>query len=121
MLNYLIGGGATGYVQGLDSPLSGGSFAGPPPPIGTATALFISGGTDSIGRNLVAYILHPDAVVTFFKSEFPPAATPSVTILYEESLELLLGRSVAVASTYFVFFVALGLYAFKRAQVIEKA
>jgi len=104
ILTYIPGGGNVGYVG--DSPLLGGF------PVST--------GTDSIGANLINYILHPTWEVTYYKIDirghFPE---PGMVSLYSEPLSNIILMSIAVAVIYFVVFFTVSWFSFKHAQVTE--
>ena len=103
ILTYIPGVGSVGYV-------------GEAPPLGIA----VSTGTDSIGPNLINYILHPSWEVTYYKINIG-GHTPgqSWTALYSEPLSTIILTSIAVALVYFTVFVAISWYIFRRAQVTE--
>lgn len=108
ILHYVIGSGATGYVEGLGSP----SPLIPGMPTST--------GTDSIATNLINYILYPSANVTFFKIGIHgPGLPPGLVELYTEALSLVVLRSVLVATAYILVFSLISWYAFRRAQVLQ--
>ncbi|UCE16370.1 MAG: ABC transporter permease [Candidatus Bathyarchaeota archaeon] len=109
ILTYIPGTGNSGFANG-----------GPPSqfaPTGTA----VSTGTDSIGPNLISYILHPSREVTFYKINIEEMAhgQPSWVALYSEPLSNIVLMSIAVALVYFIVFVAISWYAFRRAQITE--
>jgi ABC-type transport system involved in multi-copper enzyme maturation permease subunit len=79
----------------------------------------VSTGTDNIASNLINYVLHPSAEVTFFKIGGFSAGEFSWTPLYAEPLSLVLLRSIIVAAAYVFVFLFISWYAFKRAQVLE--
>jgi len=82
----------------------------------------VSTGTDTIGTNLVKYILYPSANVNFARTDYfsaTPGQPPPVIQLYTESIGFIALRSIAVAFTYIFVFLFVGWYAFKRAQVLE--
>jgi ABC-type transport system involved in multi-copper enzyme maturation permease subunit len=107
ILTYVPGSGASGYIVGLGSqtPYTPG--------------MAVSTGTDNIAANLINYVLHPSADVTFFKIGGFSAGEISWTPLYAEPLSLALLRSIIVAATYIFVFLFISWYAFKRAQVLE--
>jgi ABC-type transport system involved in multi-copper enzyme maturation permease subunit len=107
VLTYVPGSGASGYIKGLGSqtPYTPG--------------MSVSTGTDNIASNLINYVLHPSAEVTFFKIGGFSAGEFSWTPLYAEPLSLVLLRSIIVAATYIFVFLFISWYAFKRAQVLE--
>ncbi len=103
ILTYIPGSGNTGSVGG-------------PPAVGVA----ISTGTDSIGPNLINYILHPSWEVTYYKiGGITPGQVPSWDPLYSEPLSTVISTSIAVAIVYFMTFVAISWFVFRRAQVVE--
>jgi len=107
VLTYVPGSGASGYIKGLGSqtPYTPG--------------MSVSTGTDNIAANLINYVLHPSADVTFFKIGGFSAGEISWTPLYAEPLSLALLRSIIVAATYIFVFLFISWYAFKQAQVLE--
>jgi ABC-type transport system involved in multi-copper enzyme maturation permease subunit len=109
ILNYILGSGNTGYVGG-------------PPDSAVSTA--VSTGTDSIGPNLINYILHPSWKATFYKMNIGGIISGerhqiTWTPLYSEPLSNIILMSIAVALVYFILFVAISWYLFRRAQVTE--
>jgi ABC-type transport system involved in multi-copper enzyme maturation permease subunit len=105
-LTYIPGSGTTGYV-------------GEPPPLGMGTA--VSTGTDSIGPNLINYILHPSWEVAYYKLNLE-VVTPGQILwerLYSEPLSAVILRSVAVALVYFAVFVGIAWFVFRHAQITE--
>jgi len=102
ILTYIPGSGNTGSVGG-------------PPAVGVA----ISTGTDSIGPNLINYILHPSWEVTYFKIRGITPGQPLWEPLYSEPLSTVISTSIAVALVYFITFVAISWFVFRRAQVTE--
>jgi len=103
ILTYIPGVGSVGYV-------------GEAPPLGIA----VSTGTDSIGPNLINYILHPSWEVTYYKIDIGgPTPGQSWISLYSEPLSNIILTSIAVAIVYFVVFIAISWYVFRRAQVTE--
>jgi len=108
ILTYIPGNGNSGSVGG-------------PPSLGVA----VSTGTDSIGPNLINYILHPTWEVTYYKinlGEITSGMTPDQipwVALYLEPLSTVILTSIAVALVYFMVFVATSWYVFRRAQVTE--
>lgn len=110
VLTYLPGEGVVGYIPEVGLPPPGTSFPG----------MGVSTGTDSIGPNLVTYILHPSAEVNFYKFEFRFGAPPVLRApLYTESLQFIVARSLIVTIVYILVFGFIAWYAFKRAQVLE--
>ena len=111
ILTYIPGTGNSGYANGGLSP-SG------PTGISVPTGTSISTGTDGIGPNLIEYILHPSWEITYYKINLgavPPAFEP----LFSEPFSTVILRSIAVALVYFIVFVGISWYAFRRAQVAE--
>jgi ABC-type transport system involved in multi-copper enzyme maturation permease subunit len=106
ILTYIPGSGNTGYV-------------GEPPPMGAGTPVSI--GTDSIGPNLISYILHPAWEVTYYKIDISGITPGQVRwiALYSEPLSTAILTSIAVAVAYFVIFIAISWYVFRRAQITE--
>jgi len=112
ILTYIPGTGNSGYANG-----------GPPSqfaPTGTP----VSTGTDTIGPNLINYILHPSWEVTYYKmniGEIVPGGSPQMTWipLYSEPLSNIILTSIAVALVYFIVFIAISWYVFRCAQVTE--
>jgi ABC-type transport system involved in multi-copper enzyme maturation permease subunit len=108
ILTYIPGVGTTGYV------------GEPPPPVGVGVAVPVSTGTDSIGPNLINYILHPSWEVTYYKIDIgAPTLGQGWVKLYSEPLSAIILTSIAVALVYFIVFVAISWYVFRRAQVTE--
>jgi len=111
ILTYIPGTGNSGYANGGLSP-SG------PTGISVPTGTGISTGTDSIGPNLIKYILHSSWEITYYKINLgavPPVFEP----LFSEPFSTVILRSIAVALVYFIVFVGISWYAFRRAQVAE--
>jgi ABC-type transport system involved in multi-copper enzyme maturation permease subunit len=108
ILTYIPGTGSSGYANGGLSPLG---------PTGNG----VSTGTDSIGPNLINYILHPSWEVTYYKMNLG-GTTPGQILwerLYSEPLSTIILTSIAVALIYFIVFVGISWYAFRRAQITE--
>lgn len=101
ILTYVLGTGATGYILDL------------PPQTPFTPGMAITTGTDAIGINLINYLLHPSAEVTFIKGFL--GGTP----LYTETLSLVLFRSVLVTTAYILVFLFVSWFTFRRAQVLE--
>lgn len=105
ILTYIPGTGNAGYV-------------GEPPPLeGVGETVAVSTGTDSIGSNLINYILHPSWEVTYYKIKI--GVNPEWIALYSEALSTIILTSIAVALAYFTVFVGISWYIFRRAQVTE--
>jgi len=108
ILTYIPGSGTIGYV------------GEPPPPVGVGVAVSVSTGTDSIGPNLINYILHPSWEVTYYKIDIGAPIPGGIWVkLYSEPLSTVILTSIAVALVYFIVFVAISWYVFRRAQVTE--
>jgi len=104
ILTYIPGSGNSGSVGG-------------PPQIGAQVAT----GTDSIGPNLINYILHPSWNVTYYKINIG-GSTPGQGFweeLYSEPLSTVISTSIVVALIYLIAFVAISWFFFRRAQVAE--
>jgi ABC-type transport system involved in multi-copper enzyme maturation permease subunit len=109
ILTYIPGTGNSGFANG-----------GPPSqfaPTGTS----VSTGTDSIGPNLINYLLHPSWEVTYYKINIGGITPEQIQWikLYSEPLSTVISTSIAVALVYFIVFVAISWYVFRRAQVTE--
>jgi len=105
ILTYIPGTGSSGFANG------GLSQFGP-------TGTSVSTGTDSIGPNLINYILHPSWEVTYYKIDIG-VTPPEWIALYSEPLSNVILTSIAVALVYFIVFVAISWYVFRRAQITE--
>ncbi len=102
------------YIPGTGN---SGSVGGPP-----TSGIPVSTGTDSIGSNLINYILHPSWEVTYYKIDIgglTPGQTPGWVELYSEPLSSVILTSITVALLYLIVFVAISWYIFKRAQILE--
>ena len=109
ILTYIPGTGTSGFANG-----------GPPSQFGP-TGTNVSTGTDSIGPNLINYILHPSWEVTYYKiniGEMAPGQIPWEK-LYSEPFSNVILTSIAVAIVYFIVFIGISWYIFKRAQITE--
>ena len=103
ILTYILGTGNTGYV-------------GAPPPLGVG----VSTGTDSIGPNLINYILHPSWEITYYKINIGGTTPEQIWIaLYSEPLSTVILTSIAVALVYFIVLVGISWHVFRHAQVTE--
>jgi ABC-type transport system involved in multi-copper enzyme maturation permease subunit len=102
ILSYVAGGGATGFASDI------GSQTPAIPIMGRAIAT----GTDQIGTNLINYVLYPSADVDFYKGFIG-------TLVYSESLGVILLRSVLVAAVYICVFSFVAWFAFKRTEIKE--
>jgi ABC-type transport system involved in multi-copper enzyme maturation permease subunit len=109
ILTYIPGTGNSGFANG-----------GPPSQL-TPTGTSIATGTDSIGSNLINYILHPSWEVTYYKiniGEIAPGQIPWEK-LYSEPFSNVVLTSIAVAIVYFIVFIGISWYVFRRAQITE--
>ncbi len=106
ILTYIPGTGNSGFANGDLSPVG---------PTGTS----VSTGTDSIGPNLINYILHPSWEVTYYKIRDFTHVPIQWVKLYSEPLSTVILTSIAVALVYLIVFVAISWYVFRRAQVTE--
>ena len=81
----------------------------------------VSTGTDYIGPNLINYILHPSWNVTYYKLDLAQSGQglPVWEALNTEPLSSVLFTSIAVALIYFIVFVAVSWFVFRRAQITE--
>jgi len=113
VLTYLPGTGASGYAPNIPSSSPVGN-------IGVPQGLQVITGTDSIGTNLVTYILHPDAEIEFYKFEIKPGSQfPNYAYLYTETLSVVISRAVVITVAYMLVFSFIAWFALKRAQVAE--
>jgi len=113
VLTYLPGTGASGSAP--DIPSSQPSFGN----MSTPTGLQVLTGPDSIGTNLVTYILYPSAEVEFYKIEFRLGGMPVYTFLYTETLSFIITRALVITAVYILVFGFIAWFALKRAQVTE--
>lgn len=104
ILTYIPGSGNSGSVGGN-------------PYVGTS----VYTGTDNIGPNLINYILHPSWNVTYYKIDLSQSGQgmPVWEALYTEPLSAIILTSIAVALIYFIAFVTVSWYVFRRAQITE--
>jgi ABC-type transport system involved in multi-copper enzyme maturation permease subunit len=104
ILTYIPGSGNIGSVGG-------------PPLVGTA----VSTGTDNIGLNLINYILHPSWNVTYYKIDLIQSSQGIQVweALNTEPLSTIILTSIAVALIYFIVFVTVSWFVFRRAQITE--
>jgi ABC-type transport system involved in multi-copper enzyme maturation permease subunit len=109
ILTYIPGSGTSGFANG-----------GPPSQMGPA-GNSVSTGTDSIGSNLINYILHPSWEVTYYKIDIGEMAQGQIPWepLYSEPLSQVVLTSIAVAVIYFIVFIGISWYVFRRAQITE--
>ncbi len=108
IFTYIPGSGNQGFANGSLSLLG---------PTGTA----VSTGTDSIGSNLINYILHPSWEITYYRINIAGTTQDPVQWirLYSEPFSNVILTSIAVALIYFIVFAAISWYVFKRAQITE--
>jgi len=88
------------------------------------TTLSISTGTDTLGVNLVNYLLYPSATVNFSRIDLQAiqagqTTLPTTEVLYTEPISLIAFRSLGVAFAYILVFLFVAWYAFKRSQILE--
>lgn len=88
------------------------------------TTLSISTGTDTLGVNLVNYLLYPSATVNFSRIDLQAiqagqTTLPTTEVLYTEPISLIAFRSLGVAFAYILVFMFVAWYAFKRSQILE--
>jgi ABC-type transport system involved in multi-copper enzyme maturation permease subunit len=109
ILTYIPGAGTSGFANGA-----------PPSQMGPA-GNSISTGTDSIGSNLINYILHPSWEVTYYKINIGEMAQGQIPWerLYSEPFSNVVLTSIAVAVIYFIVFIGISWYVFRRAQITE--
>ena len=110
IFTYIPGSGTSGFANGA-----------PPSQMGP-TGNSVSTGTDSIGTNLINYILHPSWEVTYYKINIGGMAQGqpfSLEPLYSEPLSNVILTSIAVAVIYFIVFIGISWYVFRRAQITE--
>jgi len=105
ILTYIPGTGTAVYV------------GGDPPPLGEGVA--VATGTDSIGSNLINYILHPSWEVTHYKMNIGGPGQVEWEPLYSEPFSNVILTSIAVAIVYFIVFIGISWYVFRRAQITE--
>ena len=104
ILTYIPGSGNSGSVGG--NPL-----------VGTP----VSTGTDNIGPNLINYILHPSWNVTYYKIDLIQSGQgmPVFEALNTEPISSIVLTSIAVALIYFIGFITISWFFFRRAQITE--
>ncbi|MCJ7713253.1 hypothetical protein MUO66_02170, partial [Candidatus Bathyarchaeota archaeon] len=75
----------------------------------------------NIGINLIKYILHPSWNVTYYKIDLIQTSqgTPVWEALNTELLSTAVLTSIAVALFYFIVFVTVSWFVFRRAQITE--
>ena len=88
------------------------------------TTLSISTGTDTLGVNLVNYLLYPSATVNFSRIDLQAiqagqTTLPTTEVLYTEPISLIAFRSLGVAFAYILVFLFVAWYAFKCSQILE--
>jgi Cu-processing system permease protein len=104
VLNYFPGSGASGTMITTQGPIT------------------VGGGTDSIGVNLINYMLYSSANVDFNKTSVSiQDGQPLITqvFAYTEPLSVVTSRSVATAVVYTIVFLFVAWIAFKQAQILE--
>ncbi len=104
ILTYIPGSGNIGSVGGT-------------PLVGTP----VSTGTDTIGLNLINYILHPSWNVTYYKLDLIQSSQGTTVweALNTEPLSNVIFTSIAIALIYFIVFVTVSWFVFRRAQITE--
>ena len=109
ILTYIPGAGTSGFANGA-----------PPSRMGP-TGTQVLTGTDSIGSNLINYILHPSWEVTYYKINIGEMAQGQIPWerLYSEPFSNVVLTSIAVAVIYFIVFIGISWYVFRRAQITE--
>jgi len=103
-LNYFPGSGASGTMITTQGPIT------------------IGAGTDSIGINLINYVLYPSANVDFNMTRIElQGSQPLLTQVYaySETLSEITSRSVATALAYTIIFLLIAWIALKSAQILE--
>jgi len=112
-LNYLPGAGASGTMNVT----AGQSATIANVTVNTLTS--VSSGTDSIGANMVKAVLFPNASVLFTHTNVLSNPIGPPTLLYTESISLIILRAIGVAFLYIAVFLLIAWYAFKRSQILE--
>ena len=88
----------------------------------TLGSISINAGTDSIGTNLINFVLYPSANVDFNRTSIQiVGGQPEINQVYAytEPLALIISRSVGVALAYILVPLFIAWYAFKRAEILE--
>jgi ABC-type transport system involved in multi-copper enzyme maturation permease subunit len=88
----------------------------------TQRSISINAGTDSIGTNLINFVLYPSANVDFNRTSIQiVGGQPEINQVYAytEPLALIVSRSVGVAVTYILVPLFIAWYALKRAEILE--
>jgi ABC-type transport system involved in multi-copper enzyme maturation permease subunit len=88
----------------------------------TRGSIYINAGTDSIGTNLINFVLYPSANVDFNRTNIQIiGGQPEINQVYDytEPLALIVSRSVGVAMAYILVPLFIAWYAFKRAEILE--
>ena len=88
----------------------------------TRGSISINAGTDSIGTNLINFVLYPSANVDFNRTSIQiVGGQPKINQVYAytEPLALIVSRSVGVAVAYILVPLVIAWYAFKRAEILE--
>ncbi|MFA5571493.1 MAG: ABC transporter permease subunit [Crenarchaeota archaeon] len=115
-VNYLPGGGTSGTMDiavGQNITIQN---------VTVNTYSSVATGTNSIGMNMIKYVMYPEAHVNFYHIDYLSMTslnmtTPERELLYSEPLLLITLRSVGVAFVYIVAFLFVAWYAFKRWQI----
>jgi ABC-type transport system involved in multi-copper enzyme maturation permease subunit len=108
VLSYIPGGGTSGFI-------AQGNVTSPYDP----RAITVSTGTDSLGTNIVQYILRPSVEVTFWapRIQGQPGQMPGFEILYTMPMGLVLLQTLAVVLAYIIVFSVIAWLALRRAEV----
>jgi ABC-type transport system involved in multi-copper enzyme maturation permease subunit len=88
----------------------------------TRGSISINAGTDSIGTNLINFVLYPSANVDFNRTSIQiVGGQPEINQVYAytEPLALIVSRSAGVAVAYILVPLFIAWYAFKRAEILE--
>jgi ABC-type transport system involved in multi-copper enzyme maturation permease subunit len=88
----------------------------------TGGSISINAGTDSIGTNLINFVLYPSANVDFNRTSIQIiGGQPEINQIYAytEPLALIVSRSVGVAMAYILVPLFIAWYAFKGAEILE--
>ncbi|MCW4005472.1 MAG: ABC transporter permease [Candidatus Bathyarchaeota archaeon] len=86
-------------------------------------AVALTAGTDSIGTNLVNYVLHPSAEVNFTQISIDLTVNdqPIIdqTTAYTQPLASVVANAVGIAFAYIIAFLSIAWLALKQAQILE--
>jgi ABC-type transport system involved in multi-copper enzyme maturation permease subunit len=88
----------------------------------TRGSISINTGTDSIGTNLIDFVLYPSANVDFNRTSIQiVGGQPEINQVYAytEPLALIVSRSMGVAMAYIFVPLFIAWYALKRAEILE--